>query len=113
MLTSEGGGVTPGRTEKHSPCACPSSWYGSCPSKSTLTSSYGVSSSAANTSSSGGKTCPFLRSSATKRASSAKYGFDTSSSSTGCHEAGKGGSAPPPDPDADPRFAAGAAAFAA
>ena len=31
MFSSEGGGFTPGCTEKHSPWAWPGPWYGSCP----------------------------------------------------------------------------------
>ena len=43
---SDGGTRTPSGTEKHSPCAWPGPWYGSCPRITTLTWSSGVSSSA-------------------------------------------------------------------
>lgn len=36
MFIRLGGGVTPGRTEKHKPCAWPGLWYGSCPNKITF-----------------------------------------------------------------------------
>src|SRR3712207_4402769 len=54
MFTSERGGGTPGCTENASPCACPGPWYGSCPSSSTRTRSYGVSRNAEKRSASEG-----------------------------------------------------------
>ena len=56
MFTSDGGGFTPRRTEKHRPCAWPGPWYGSCPRMTTRVSAYGVRCSAWNTSSAGGNT---------------------------------------------------------
>ena len=37
MFNNDGGNGTPSQTEKHSPCACPGSWYGSCPIRTTFT----------------------------------------------------------------------------
>ena len=69
MFASEAGGLTPGCTEKHSPWAWPSSWYGSWPRMTTRTCSYGVSSSALNMSSAGGYTTDSSRSRATNSVS--------------------------------------------
>src|SRR5438270_11551998 len=88
MLASEGGGLIGGLTEKHRPWAWPSSWYGSWPSSSTLTLSYGVSSKALKTSSSGGKTLCLARSPSTNFISSWKYGFSNSSPRTLVQEEG-------------------------
>src|SRR5262249_12690174 len=88
-FTSDGGGGVPGRTEKQSPCACPSSWYGSCPSRTTFTPSSGVSANAANTSSSGGNTRVDARAASTKRPSSRNQSASSSAPSTARHDAGR------------------------
>src|SRR5689334_5505084 len=88
MLRSDGGVLTPGRTEKHSPCPWPSPWYGSWPRTSTFTRSNGVASRAAKTSSRGGKILCVARSVSTNSVSCWKYGLSNSSPRTSCQESG-------------------------
>ena len=83
MLTSDGGGGTPRRTEKHSPCAWSGPWYGSWPRMTTAVSAYDVRCSARNTSAPAGRPCVRSRSAATNACSSLQYGLANSARSTG------------------------------
>ena len=68
-----GGTGTPGRTEKHMPCACPGPWYGSCPMITTFVVSSGHWAKHENISGLSGYTSLTLRSASTRFISRRKY----------------------------------------
>ena len=79
-LRSDGGGGTPGETEKANPCACPGPWYGSCPTITTRTFSIGHALRASKIWDCGGyTTLPLWRSSSRKSARRANESDATAS----------------------------------
>src|SRR3989338_9155320 len=85
MFWRDGGMAILSGTEKQSPCACPSPWYGSCPRMTTFTASNGVSSKALKMNFGGGKTFAERYSQRTKSVSSLKYSFSNSVLSASFH----------------------------
>src|SRR3989344_8053831 len=79
MFASEGGMFTFSGTEKQSPCACPSPWYGSCPSSTTFVAPKGHNSNAWKMNAGEGKTFAERYSPRTNSANPLKYGFSNSS----------------------------------
>ncbi len=89
MFFKDGGMGTPSGTEKLSPCACPSPWYGSCHNITTFTVSNGVASNARKKSEPAGKICSHWNVRCFNSVINAwKYGFSNSSHTISYQSAG-------------------------